>query len=53
VVFVPSVGEHVDMLPDAITPAQEIEAGEYLIQHGTDAIDRGKTLIKHGKMRGA
>lgn len=49
-VYVPREGEYVDMLPDALTPAQAVEAGHYLISHGEDTIRRGQMLIELGSI---
>lgn len=43
-VFVPSVGEFVDMLPDEITPAQADEAAAHLENHAEDAMRRATLL---------
>lgn len=45
-VFVPSRGEFVQLVPDAMTAPEMQEAGQYLIGHGDDCIRRGKSLIR-------
>jgi hypothetical protein len=45
-VYVPSVGEFVELVPDAITVPQMREAGHYLIGQGQDTIRRGNLLLR-------
>ena len=50
-VFVPSRGEFVELVPDAMTAAETREAGTYLVHQGEDTIRRGKLLIRLAKLR--
>lgn len=45
-VYVPSVGEHVDLAPDKITRAQAMEAGRYLIKLGHETTNEGQLLVQ-------
>ncbi|WP_424138630.1 hypothetical protein [Roseomonas chloroacetimidivorans] len=50
-VFVPSRGDFVELVPDALTAAELREAGEYLLVHGRDTIRRGEALIRLAQMQ--
>ena len=45
-VWVPSRDEFVELVPDALQPGELREAGEHLLQHGTDCIRRGRLLLR-------
>lgn len=45
-VFVPSMGEFVELVPARITPEQVEEAGDYLVDKGKETIRIGELLIE-------
>lgn len=45
-VWVPSRGDFVELVPDALSNDELREAGEYLIQHGADCVRRGRLLVR-------
>jgi hypothetical protein len=49
-VWVPSRDEFVELAPDAVSPDEIREAGEYLLQHGADCIRRGRLLLRLAEM---
>jgi hypothetical protein len=51
-VYVPSRHEHVLLRPDQISKPEVLEAGDYLIDHGTDCVREGKLLRKLAKLGG-
>jgi hypothetical protein len=50
-VFVPSREDFVELVPDAMTDAELDEAGDYLIEHGEDAVQRGRAIKRLAQMR--
>lgn len=50
-IFVPSRGEFVELVPDALTADETREAGQYLIGQGQDTIQRGRLLLRLAKLR--
>jgi hypothetical protein len=51
-VWVPSRDEFVELVPDALQPAEMREAGDYLLQHGADCIRRGRLLVRLAEIGG-
>lgn len=45
-IWVPSRGDFVELVPDALSMEEMREAGEYLIQHGADCVRRGRLLLR-------
>lgn len=50
-VYVPSRGDFVELVPDALTKKETTEAGQYLISKGRQCIQRGELLLRLAALR--